>query len=134
MAKYNITHKCGHTATHNIVGTNSNGERDRKVEYLASNVCYECYKAEQTSAAKEQNKDLPELTGSEKQIAWAESIRAKKIQSLKSLLAKVEEMPVNDQTQKATNIINDTINNASSKFWIDNRDCGFGVNWINSKV
>lgn len=91
MAKYNITHSCGHTQEHQIYGTNRHGERDRKVEWLENNLCGECYKAEMTAWATESNKQWPELVGSEKQIAWAMRIRASIYPQLEMLAANAEE-------------------------------------------
>ena len=45
MAKYDIIHTCGHTETHEIVGTDVNGERARKAAWLATTICRECYRA-----------------------------------------------------------------------------------------
>lgn len=43
MAQYQVTHSCGHTVTHQIYGTNSHGERDRKVQWLRGRTCKACY-------------------------------------------------------------------------------------------
>lgn len=95
MAKYQITHACGHVVEHQIFGSNSKGQRDNKREWLAGQVCTECYKAEQAakhaesnaqSAAANKAANLPELSGSVKQVAWAESIRAEKVAALDAIL------------------------------------------------
>jgi hypothetical protein len=85
MAKYTITYSCGHTGEIQLFGKMD--ERDRKIAWLErEGLCPECYKArkeqehaEATEKAKQETADLdlPELTGSERQIAWAETIRAK---------------------------------------------------------
>ena len=90
MAKYTVTHTCGHQQTHELFGDNKS--RDRKLSYEAGCVCDACYREQQApkvaqeraqalAAAQEQaaTMSLPTLTGSEKQIAWAESIRAKMV-------------------------------------------------------
>ena len=83
MSKYTITRACGHSETVNIGGKVS--ERDRLASYEERKDCDECYKAKQdaarvaaAAAAAEAAKTagLPALQGSEKQVAWAESIRA----------------------------------------------------------
>ena len=84
MAK--ITHSCGHTQTHQIYGKHSGfGGREEKIAWLEGRLCTKCWKAEkdeqrakESAEAAEQAKasGLPELTGSEKQVAWAERIRA----------------------------------------------------------
>jgi hypothetical protein len=53
-------------------------DRDNKISwYEREAVCPECYRKAQTDAASAsaQAAGLPSLTGSEKQIAWAETIR-----------------------------------------------------------
>lgn len=85
MAKYSVTFSCGHTQTVELFGKNS--ERERKISwYERSGVCSDCYKAEQ-DAKRQANMDacksLPALTGTPKQIAWAEKIRAEKYDMFK---------------------------------------------------
>ncbi|HET6212359.1 MAG TPA: hypothetical protein VFE14_05745, partial [Micromonosporaceae bacterium] len=81
MALYDVPHSCGHTQQHNITGTNVHGERERKAQWLADGTCSDCYRAEQaakrtaTAAAHIDLTNLPRLTGSERQIGWAEKIR-----------------------------------------------------------
>lgn len=55
MAKYNITHSCGHTQEHNLFGKHSGfGGRDSKKEWLAGKPCTDCWKKEKAEeAAKE---------------------------------------------------------------------------------
>ncbi len=75
MAKYTIAHTCGHQSEAQIVGP----ERDRasRRDWLAGRLCADCYRAAQRTAAQEQTATLPALVGSDKQIAWATTIRAK---------------------------------------------------------
>jgi hypothetical protein len=84
MSQYGITWRCGHETTVDITGTNAHGERERKAESLALLQCPACRrageKAGQQQAAAEAAAGnaaagLSELTGSEKQVAWAETIR-----------------------------------------------------------
>lgn len=79
MAKYTVKFACGHEEVINLYG--SNAERERKIAYYQEHVkCSECYKAEK-KAEKETEiskiEDMPELQGSEKQVAWANDIRNK---------------------------------------------------------
>jgi hypothetical protein len=85
MAKYTITHVCGHTATLQLFGKS----RDRQwhIDKAEQDICSDCWKAKQIEADKqaaEQNAaiGLPALTGTEKQILWAEKIRADKLAML----------------------------------------------------
>lgn len=88
MAKYTITHSCGHTETVALFGKSK--DRDWQIEKLEGKICQECWHDQQIEADKiaaEQNaaSGLPELTGSEKQILWAEKIRADKLAVLETL-------------------------------------------------
>ncbi len=88
MAKYQITHACGHTETVALFGKQK--DRDWQIKKMESEICQECWHNQQIEADKkaaEQNAalGLPELTGSEKQILWAEKIRADKLALLESL-------------------------------------------------
>lgn len=84
--KYDVTYSCGHTGTVQIYGTNT--EREKKIAWYENYaVCPECYakgQQEEAAIAAQQAKadGLPALTGSEKQIRWAESIRQKKMATL----------------------------------------------------
>lgn len=83
MAKYQITYSCGHEGEIQLFGKMS--ERDRKIAWLErEGLCPECYKAKKAAEREEAAKKaqsaakdmgLPCLSGSEKQIAWAETIR-----------------------------------------------------------
>lgn len=81
MAKYTVTHTCGHEREYQLYGKHT--ERDRKIEWLSGQECPECRrKAEEEVAKKEADElGLPELEGSEKQVKWANTIRAKFIQA-----------------------------------------------------
>jgi hypothetical protein len=82
MAKYQITHACGHSATLQLFGKSS--DRKWRIEKAEQDICSDCWKEKQIEADKqaaEQNAaiGLPALTGTEKQILWAEKIRADKL-------------------------------------------------------
>jgi len=76
--RYTVTHSCGHTATHNLYG--SSREREWRLTRLASEPCLECRNKAAAEANRQQG--LPALTGTERQIRWAESIRQKLLQDL----------------------------------------------------
>ena len=89
MAWYYGTYACGHEGRENIVGPTKNRQwiADRKFEGL----CYECYQtkleeereaANKEAAEKAKEMELPELTGTEKQVAWANTIRQEMIKKL----------------------------------------------------
>ena len=72
--KYDVTYSCGHAGTVELYGKTS--ERESKIRwYETTAVCPECYKKQQEAAAETTTKyDLPELEGSEKQVAWAKKL------------------------------------------------------------
>ena len=76
MANYTITYACGHEGSVNLYG--SYDERDRKIAWLETQDCPHCKKAKLIARVDSitEEKNLPELSGSEKQIAWAKEIRA----------------------------------------------------------
>lgn len=99
MAKYDVTFTCGHTETVQLYGKTS--ERERWIEWAEANkLCSECHQTakeesrqEATKAAAKEAEEngLPGLAGSEKQIAWAETIRAEKLAEIDSLIAPLDE-------------------------------------------
>ena len=98
MAKYDVTFACGHTATVELFGKSS--DREWKLKRMAEGLCPDCYRAQQEAerkaaseaAAEEAKKQgFAELKGSEKQIAWAETIRAKFMEQLDELLEKMHQ-------------------------------------------
>jgi len=77
MAKYSAKFSCGHTETVELYGPEK--DRSRKLAWMAGKVCSACYKADQSARAAEAVDaagELPALKGSDKQIAWATTIRA----------------------------------------------------------
>lgn len=80
MAKYDVNYSCGHSGVVDLVGKVS--EREHKIEWMEqSGLCPDCYKKQQEAkAVATSNKlGLPDLEGSEKQIAWANKIRLQMI-------------------------------------------------------
>lgn len=107
MAKYEVTYKCGHTGTVELFGKSS--DRERKIAwYEGYCVCPECYAAEQAEKRSEEVKKyaLPDLSGTEKQVAWAEKIRSKYISLREKQAEKNEELyaTLNKIQDKAKNV------------------------------
>ncbi len=137
MSIYKITHSCGHTVEHQIYGTNVHGEREKKAAWLESRLCYDCYKqAEAEKAAKaSEDANLPELTGSKKQIAWATDIRAKAAFAINEMRAKIaantNTSEINlKQIAAVESVLDELCSRSSAKWWIDNRGEDFDVAWI----
>lgn len=126
MAQYNIHHTCGHEETVQIYGTNVHGERQRKAEWLESKPCRDC----ERKAMREENlSGAAELTGSDKQINWANDLRAKAIDDIKAKLAKLDTQYIaapqewKDAQRKAGEaIITAMLAETSAKTIIDHRD------------
>jgi hypothetical protein len=70
MSTHTITRACGHDETANITGPYR--DRERKAEFEATRLCRDCYRAKQDAADAA---GLPDLEGTDKQVAWAKAIR-----------------------------------------------------------
>lgn len=87
MAKYQVEFSCGHSEEMQLFGPHK--ERERKIEWFESHgQCSDCYRAAQDAQRKQQTEaavaasqaeGLPALAGSEKQVAWAETLRREKL-------------------------------------------------------
>lgn len=121
MAQYGITHSCGHTATHQIYGTNSHGERERKAAWLKNQDCSECWKATQAAEIATANAALPTLTGSEKQVSWAHKIRAEFVAGVESLIATVPASQQATAREQAEPLTAKVLTRIDAKWWIDHR-------------
>lgn len=77
--QYPVNHTCGHTVVHQIYGGSKNG--NERSAWLATKPCLDCSRDAATNAAINANAaaGMSPLAGSEKQVAWAESIRAKAV-------------------------------------------------------
>ena len=84
-----IVHACGHEQVHVIYGFDS--QVARKARWLRTTKCRACFVAEkkvdQTETVARESAtiahlDLPPLTGSEPQVAWAETIRIRRLAAL----------------------------------------------------
>ena len=84
--KYEVRFACGHTETRELFGKVS--ERENRIKYWEENgICSECYKAKQAEEIAKKSAGLPELEGTEKQVAWAKKIRLEKIEQLTEVLS-----------------------------------------------
>ena len=106
---YEGTYSCGHEGRVQLYGKAK--EKDWKYTRIFSGICPECQKKEwdkknQKSVEIAKEFEFPALTGSEKQIAWANTIRFDFYN-----VCNKKEIIVDDIITKET----------QSKFWIDNR-------------
>ena len=137
MAKYQVTYACGHTDTIQLYGKEA--DREKRLAYLATIDCPDCYHNKQLQAAKAQTADLPELQGSDKQINWATQIRAE----VYAALDKYSKLIEADQTAReqgkivARKMFADLraamTAHTDCRFWIDNRG-NFGTGDLKSFV
>ena len=103
--KYDITYSCGHAGTVELYGKTS--ERESKIRwYETTAVCPECYKKQQQEAAAETTTkyDLPELEGSEKQVAWAKKLMESAITVLETEGRKTAENRLRQKPQSRRRI------------------------------
>lgn len=140
MAWYDGTYSCGHEGRVNICGPTK--DRQRKADWHFSGLCPECYKKHleeekerknREAAEKSAELELPELTGTEKQIAWANTIRIKKIDSINARVEKIAKMLEEKGLEKipgedvgVRDILHATEHFArehtDARYWIDHRD------------
>lgn len=95
MAKYSVTFSCGHTATIQLFGKET--DRQRKIKwYEESGLCPDCYRKQQEEEKKKREEaeakeakglGLADLTGTEKQISWANSIRNSQIKDIEGYIS-----------------------------------------------
>lgn len=126
MAKYDVTCSCGHTETVQIYGKAA--DREREIARREKGICKECWKAAQAEAAKEtaQSYGLCDLTGSPKQIAWAERIRAE-------VFDKYGAQMQADKSEKTQAFMSFLMAQSSAKYWIDRQDAtirGLAQEWM----
>lgn len=124
--KYHVTFSCGHDGV--VYSTRQAG-----ADYTARrDVCEDCtarHRAEQAEQAAQTNAELgrPPLVGTDKQIAWAECIRAVRIPEMERIGAELraELKPEHgDYAPMVDRAIAVLCGNASAGWWIDNSDRG----------
>lgn len=128
MAWYTINHCCGHTSEVQLYGPGKN--REWRISQMEQELCPECQAAEYArksaeAAEKAKEMELPQLTGSKKQIAWAETIRM-------DFVKEYEEEHVNDiinvnvaprkwENHSVSEYVEDVLKQTSAEWWIDKR-------------
>lgn len=127
MAKYQIEHTCGHIVTHNLTGKGS--YRDWKKSQLESEICSDCWKANaaEAAAAKTAEVGLVPLSGTEKQVAWANSIRLEKLAEIDKTVAEIKAVPASATEKgqrnmgKLDGVVGAIRSKESASWWIDAR-------------
>lgn len=134
-----IQHACGHTVLHPFYGDDDYSWSDRAAQ-LAESSCRLCMVAEQQKERDQkalearlysQKRGLPPLEGSDKQVAWAETVRLNAFGAIDKVLQWVAE--VNDRAEEedpdhwytVKHGINRSIEyleeQVEAKWWIDHR-------------
>lgn len=118
MAKYTINYKCGCEGKVELFGKYA--DRYSRIAYLETTECPECYRAKANAAASaaKEERGLTDLTGSEKQVAWANSIREGAYKALDCLMPYAQ----TDEAKKLVESWRDRMNSqTTAKWWIDKR-------------
>lgn len=119
MAQRTVTYQCGHTAVEQLYGPEKG--RDAQIERAKTRLCRDCYLA---NAAE----GHVELVGSEKQVAWAASIREGRLREIAEMEAQVQRVAETDTEGAATALAlleehrQEAKAQASASWWIDHRD------------
>jgi len=110
-----IIHACGHEQGHYLTGYDS--QKERKAKWLKTTTCRDCFVAEKRadevaaaalSSAAVSHLALPPLTGTDRQIGWASTIRTKRLAALFSSNSDAD--------------CNACLRVTDAKWWIDRRD------------
>lgn len=110
--KTTVTYACGHTEE--IVVFGKRADREKKIAWLEAQLCAECRAAEAAEASKAAG--MAALTGSPKQIAWAEDIRGKTMDAVATLKTRTD-----DEAARKDRVIAYLGGITSAEWWIDNR-------------
>lgn len=129
MARYDVTHACGHVATYNLIGPRRT--REWSLKRLQGELCPDCWKEERKRrnlAAAEENRrmELPPLQGTEARVLWAESIRLEQIRDLEAELERWLQDNVLDEQEKQElqEALEYIFGQTSASWWIDRRTHG----------
>ncbi|TEB13344.1 hypothetical protein [Pelotomaculum propionicicum] len=128
MAKYTVTRACGHEETVVLFGKLK--DRDWRLEKVEpQKLCSECYQAKLAEEREKENREaaevakeqgLPALAGSEKQVAWAETIRQQMLADIDEFIYK-RVKPEHRNKPELLTAIDHIRNTVEARWWIDNR-------------
>lgn len=161
MSWYEGKYSCGHEGRVNIIGPTK--DRQRKADWHFSGLCPECYKkqleeeraaANKEAAEKSAEMELPALEGTEKQVAWANTLRVAFLEKAEKMLGDAHKAVkkglvlrrINEESipAKMETLYNSLYfglkTKTDAKFWIDTRSynveeilCEFVVAYKNYK-
>lgn len=128
-----------------VTGINR-ADADRKAQWseATGKLCYECYSKIKAAAIEEERRaaleaalavkaeaGLPEMVGSEKQIAWAETIRAAQREKLLEALPRAITPQIEAYFREE---IDAYLAETSAHRWIERRDNEVGARWLGQKI
>lgn len=116
-----VEHVCGHKEKHDFTG-DRNAVLE-KIQKESLRPCLACKVVHSRNSSLE--KGLPALTGSHKQVAWAENIRNKYIVLYKEVKDKYEKAPAHAKIKYQLimlKLIKSLKEEAAASFWIEHRD------------
>ena len=126
MAQYGITRSCGHRDTVRVGGPTR--QRPYLLQREEERLCRACWDeraaveraaATAAAAAVAAAQGLPALTGSPKQIAWAESLRRELLARIATALAGAA--LTTEEQDEADRVVAKIRTQADARYWIDHR-------------
>lgn len=127
MANYLIHYACGHNETKQLYGKHT--AREQYIEWAAKSGTCSCCKANDAAAATaaiETEHGLPALTGSDKQIAWARTLRATAVKAVADFVnatrARCPADKIAELEGQAEVVLQALAGKADARYWIDSRD------------
>jgi 3'-phosphoadenosine 5'-phosphosulfate sulfotransferase (PAPS reductase)/FAD synthetase len=126
--KYSVIHSCGHAGSVTLFGPGK--ERDRKLAWLAKQPCRDCLAdtTQERAMIQADARELPELTGSPKQIEWATRCRYHALTLLDRVLRDAEARPARipipeklpgESDPRLGDLIAKLYAEDAARFWID---------------
>lgn len=128
------------------VDGHNRADADRKAQWAEASgkLCYDCYSQEKAARIEIERKDaleaamaakeaagLPDLKGSEKQVAWAETIRAEQREKLLEALPKALTPQIEAYFKED---IDAYLAETSAHTWIERRNNPVGGRWLGERL
>jgi hypothetical protein len=139
MAMYDGTYSCGHEGRVNVIGPGK--DRQWKADAHFRGLCPECWeqkkleereKANAEAAKKAKEMELPVLEGTEKQVAWANTLRQDLIDKIDALGRKEMEC-INSTEGEKYDVLDYIMSQTKASWFIDNRPHGI-LSWIEDRL
>lgn len=130
MSSYDITYKCEHEGSVNIVGPEK--DRPRKREWLATQLCPNCKKEQAAKSVDEWTEahGLVALQGSDKQVAWANKIRKELLEGMEPYINIEDEDPLLPYIIQVRDF---AASQTTARWWID-QQAHTSKTWLRAQV